>query len=85
MTDVMRLDLKIDDKDKGKRLDAYLARQKEIPSRSFAQHLIEKGLVRVNDEKVTKNHRLKEGESVSLEIPPPELSPSPPGRLCRRL
>ena len=75
MTDVMRLDLKIDDKDKGKRLDAYLARQKEIPSRSFAQHLIEKGLVRVNDEKVTKNHRLKEGESVSLEIPPPELSP----------
>ncbi len=68
-----RIDLKVDEKNKGKRLDVFLALQKEISSRSFAQRLIEEGLVRVNNDKVTKNHRLTEGEFVSLKIPPPRL------------
>ncbi len=58
--------------DVGQRLDAFLAKRRKIPSRSFAQNLISQGLVQVNGKIVTKHHRLKKGETISLTIPPPE-------------
>ncbi|MDO8886479.1 RluA family pseudouridine synthase [Candidatus Oleimmundimicrobium sp.] len=74
VAETKRLNLKVGDEGKGQRLDSFLVNLKEIPSRSFAQHLIQKGFVRVDDKRVSKNHRLKKGEVIFLEIPPPELS-----------
>ncbi|MEW6188871.1 MAG: RluA family pseudouridine synthase [Actinomycetota bacterium] len=58
--------------DVGQRLDAFLAKRRKIPSRSFAQNLISQGLVQVNGKIMTKHHRLKKGETISLTIPPPD-------------
>ncbi|MDI6821703.1 MAG: RluA family pseudouridine synthase [Actinomycetota bacterium] len=58
--------------DVGQRLDAFLAKRRKIPSRSFAQNLISQGLVQVNGKIMTKHHRLKKGETISLTIPSPE-------------
>lgn len=56
----------------GKRLDQFLAALPEIISRSFAQHLIEKELVKVNGEKQSKHYKVKKKEVISVIIPPPE-------------
>lgn len=56
--------------DVGLRLDSWLSERPEIPSRTFVQHLIELGLVSVNDNKVTKHYQLKLDDQVSVTIPP---------------
>lgn len=56
-------------KDGGKRLDIFLAKEPHIPSRSFAQNLIKKGLVLVNGKKNTKHYHLKAGDEVAVTIP----------------
>lgn len=56
----------------GIRLDVFLANRKEIPSRSFAQNLIARGLVQVDGKAVTKNYQVKEGDNVALQILPLE-------------
>lgn len=56
--------------DDGCRLDVFLTRDADITSRSFAQNLISQGLVRVDERVVTKNHQIKEGEKIVIEIPP---------------
>jgi len=60
--------------DAGVRLDAFLSKHKEIPSRRFAQNLIEKGLVRVEGGQVNKNYRLRPDQIVDVTIPAPEPS-----------
>lgn len=56
----------------GVRLDVWLASCKEIPSRAFAQKLIEEGRVRVNDTLPTKaGHKLQAGDVVEVSLPPP--------------
>lgn len=60
--------------DAGVRIDAYLTKHKDIPSRSFAQHLIEKDLVRVDGDEVGKDYRLRAAQTVDVEIPPPAPS-----------
>jgi len=54
----------------GSRLDTYLARQGHI-SRTYAQKLIDEGLVTVDGEYVKASHKLDAGERVVAVIPPP--------------
>jgi len=55
------------------RLDAFLNSKVASLSRNYAQKLIEDGKVVVNDKKIVKkNHKLKLGDRVELELPEPE-------------
>ena len=56
----------------GIRLDAFLA-EKMDRSRASVQKLIEAENVWVNGSFVAKNARLREGDSVEVELPPPEI------------
>ncbi|MEW5705911.1 MAG: RluA family pseudouridine synthase [Actinomycetota bacterium] len=56
----------------GQRVDVFLSKNPEISSRSFAQGLIEKGLVLVDGKKVDKNYKLRAGQLVDVTIPAPE-------------
>lgn len=64
----------------GLRLDKFLSQHSFIPSRSYAQNLIAKGKVIVNGHLATKDFRVKPGQIITIEIPPPaklELEPEP--------
>lgn len=61
--------------DSGKRLDAFLAGEPHIPSRSFAQNLIKQGLVLVSGKRTTKHYHLKAGEEVEIKISLEEKKP----------
>ena len=54
--------------DKGKRLDAYIGEVTDL-SRSYAQNLIEDGLVSVSGRKVAKKYKIKAGETIMISIP----------------
>ncbi|MDD4050989.1 MAG: RluA family pseudouridine synthase [candidate division Zixibacteria bacterium] len=55
------------------RLDRYLTALSELElSRSQIQRLIDDGLVLVDGQAETKNHRLRGGEKIVITIPPPE-------------
>lgn len=56
--------------DIGKRLDTFVARQAGL-SRTRAQGLILEGAVLVGGEQVGKNHRLRSGEWVEIDVPEP--------------
>lgn len=56
----------------GARLDVFLTGKGDIPSRSFAQRLIDEGFVKVDGRVVDKHRVLKEGELVEYIIPPPK-------------
>jgi 23S rRNA pseudouridine1911/1915/1917 synthase len=58
--------------DAGLRLDSFLAVRGAVPSRAAAQRLIERGAVSVDGRARAKNHRLGEGERVSVEAVEPE-------------
>jgi len=63
----------VPDKISPQRLDSYLASHPDIGlSRSRIQKLIEKRLVLVDSQVVDKKYRVKGGELINLEIPPPE-------------
>ncbi len=64
--------LVVEPESSGQRIDAFLAKNPEIASRSFAQNLIEKSLVLVDGKKIDKNYRLKVGQVIDVAIPPPE-------------
>ncbi|MBI4733299.1 MAG: RluA family pseudouridine synthase [Rubrobacteridae bacterium] len=69
------LSLMVDPQDEGSRIDIFLAKNPSIISRSFAQHLIEKGNVSVGSGKsIDKNYRIKAGELINVIIPTPELT-----------
>jgi 23S rRNA pseudouridine1911/1915/1917 synthase len=55
--------------DEGERLDAFLAGP--VGSRARAQRLIEQGAVRVDGAVVPKRHRMRAGETVTVEAAPP--------------
>ncbi len=57
--------------DRGKRLDVFLAGAAADYTRSHIQRLIAAGLARVNGAIVRAGYKVKEGDSVSLEIPEP--------------
>ncbi len=55
------------------RLDRYLSALSELElSRSQIQRLINDGLVLVDGQTESKNHRLRGGETIVITIPPPE-------------
>lgn len=54
--------------DKGKRLDAYIGEVTDL-SRSYAQNLIEDGLVSVSGKKVAKKYKIMAGETIMISIP----------------
>lgn len=54
--------------DEGKRLDAYIGEVTDL-SRSYAQNLIEDGLVSVSGKKVAKKYKVKSGETIMISIP----------------
>ena len=61
----------IDDKDRGKRLDAFVSENTEL-SRSAAARLIECGNITVDERTVQKKYELKAGETVRITEPEPE-------------
>jgi 23S rRNA pseudouridine1911/1915/1917 synthase len=56
----------------GRRLDKFLATRLPALSRSFAQHLIAEGHVRVAGRVREPDFRVSAGEVVSVEVPPPQ-------------
>lgn len=60
-------EFQIDDKDNGKRIDVVSSEMSGI-SRSQIQHLIEKGLLTVNTQRIRANYRAKPGDRISIQI-----------------
>ncbi len=58
----------------GKRLDQALAAMFPDATRSQLQHWIETGLVRVDGAAVRKGHKIKGGEVIELDAPPPVVT-----------
>ena len=58
----------------GIRLDIWLARQLKEMSRSRIQQLIRAGLVAINSRPTKESHKIKAGEQVEVNIPPPRPS-----------
>jgi 23S rRNA pseudouridine1911/1915/1917 synthase len=59
------------------RLDAFLAARGAVPSRAAAQRLIDKGAVLVDDKAQAKNHRMADGETVTVAQPDVQEQPPP--------
>ncbi len=55
----------------GQRLDQFLQRQLTEHSRAFLQKMIEDNHVRVNDRARKPSYRVRTGDTVAIEIPPP--------------
>ena len=55
----------------GKRIDAWLSEKLENYSRSFIQKLIQNENVKVNNNIVKANYKLKNGDAVAVSIPEP--------------
>ena len=67
----------VDPVDQGKRLDAYLSERTPF-SRRRIQEMIREGAVRVEGASCPRDRRLRAGESVEVEPPPPgEAAPRP--------
>lgn len=62
----------IEETERNKRLDVYLAGQMPDISRSLIQKLISKAYVTVDGAIVRAGHKVQPGEMVSVTIPPPE-------------
>nr|WP_231935535.1 RluA family pseudouridine synthase [Dehalococcoides mccartyi] len=60
----------------GERLDKYIAQKETDLSRSFIQELVEAGHIQVNGKAAKPSLKLKNGDTITIEIPPetpPEL------------
>jgi 23S rRNA pseudouridine1911/1915/1917 synthase len=71
-------ELEVNAADAGLRLDAFLASRGAARSRSAAQRLIEAGAVLVDGEPRAKNHRVAEGERVSVAAVEESAAAPPP-------
>src|SRR5919109_2189161 len=60
--------------DAGERLDRYLTRQLPMHSRAYLQHLIAEQQVRVNGRTTRAGYRLRDGDRISVSLPPPKPS-----------
>lgn len=74
MSDVGLLTHTVRGDEVGSRIDMLLSEVELVPSRAIAQKLIEKNCVRVNGSTVTKRHRVRSGDHITVEIPPMEKS-----------
>lgn len=55
-----------------KRLDVFLVNRERAISRSALQRLIELGRIRVNNAAVKPSHKIKPGDTITMDIPKPE-------------
>jgi 23S rRNA pseudouridine1911/1915/1917 synthase len=70
---VNSLELQISDADVGKRIDLYLLSQSDqFASRAHLQKLIKSGRVQVDGKPCKSHHRVRLGERIRVQIPPPE-------------
>ncbi len=74
--------LKVAPGDGGMRLDKFLAAVPAVGSRAAAQRLIAGGRVLVDGEARPKNHRLRGGELVEIEFPPPAATSLEPREMA---
>lgn len=63
--------LLVDGENVGARLDSFVASSSEL-SRSYAQSLLEDGLILVNGKNVKKNYKACAGDVVTVSLPDPE-------------
>lgn len=70
-----RFELTISSEAAGQRLDSYLAAQELDLTRSRIQGLIDSGKILVNGFPTKPSHKVKPGETIKIEIPPPKKSP----------
>ncbi len=64
-----------EDKSKARpRLDSFLARQSELPTRSRLKALIEQGMVLLNSKPAKASSQLNPGDRIDVELPEPEPS-----------
>ncbi len=73
-----RLDIVVPPELAGLRLDVALTRLAPELSRARAQRLLEEGRVRVSGRPARASARLRGGEAIALEIPPPEPTAAEP-------
>lgn len=74
--DLTHIDLLVGPESDGSRLDAYLAAQEGLPSRSGCARLIEGGAVTINGTSATsKSESVLLGDRVGLDLPAPEPEP----------
>ncbi|MBN2882542.1 MAG: RluA family pseudouridine synthase [Clostridia bacterium] len=64
--------IKINGDETGNRIDAYISEIMEDVSRSYVQKLISTGAVLVNDNIIKAGYKLRDGDSISIDIPGPE-------------
>lgn len=65
------MDIEVFDEDIGKRLDVFLTEREDV-TRAFAQKLIEDENVFVCGIPKNKNYKIRKGDTVSVEYPPPQ-------------
>ncbi len=70
MSDIITLN--VSDSDKGARIDKFISDNVEELTRSAVQGLMEKGKILVCGKSVSKNYKLRDGDTVEVEIPEPE-------------
>ena len=70
MSDIITLN--VSDSDKGARIDKFISDNVEELTRSAVQGLMEKGNILVCGKTVSKNYKLRDGDTVEVEIPEPE-------------
>lgn len=63
------LEFIIDEQKSGERIDKFLSENIENKSRSFIQGLIEKELIKVNDNIVKSNYKLRLGDRIIVVVP----------------
>lgn len=63
---------KTNEADAGSRLDKYLSLQMPEVTRSYLQKLIKEDFIKVEEQCVKANYKLKPSQTVSVIIPPPE-------------
>ena len=74
MLPMRRLEFFVDSDTKALRLDVFLAKRQDEFSRSRLKKLIEQGYVSVNNASARANCKLKEGDRITLDVPPPSAA-----------
>ena len=62
----------VEQTDEGQRIDVFLADKVPQHSRSYIQKLLKDGLVLADNEKVKQNYRVRAGNIIDMNIPPPK-------------
>ncbi len=76
MTDTITITVTQEDitSDTRPRLDSFLARQPDLPTRSQLKSLIQNGNIRLNDQKAKASSQLNPGDIIRIDLPEPEPS-----------